>query len=348
MFPVKFWEREKKPESSVLRVPAFLIGNVSEHKKTVKPMASPFCCFGLFSGFFFCFRCFSSRSFCFGSSSGSSRSLTCDNAFRAFVCTDTARFTFAVIDYCHVVDYMDCIERTVLFTDLTCDTTCGANLHYILTNIFGRALYFYFLLSRQQFDDVFRASRYAFTTSYTFIFIYYCNAIDDFDCTESTSFFTAAQTQTAICAALSAAASQLYSHVTVVNTKVVVFHFCCFTSTTAFYECSYGFGSCCFDTHDGTYFFCYCSAANGAGIYRSRTSSDCSSTTAATREATATAVRAGQYFQNFTDLGIFVYFEDLAGNAKACTKNNTKATDTQDRIYNIHNVHFCHTPCITV
>lgn len=33
MFPVKFWEREKKPESSVLRVPAFLIGNVSEHKK---------------------------------------------------------------------------------------------------------------------------------------------------------------------------------------------------------------------------------------------------------------------------------------------------------------------------
>lgn len=108
----------------MLRVPTFLIGNVSEHKKTVKPMASPFCCFGLFSGFFFCFRCFSSRSFCFGSSSGScgfcfssgsSRSLTCDNAFRAFVCTDTARFTFAVIDYCHVVDNMDCIERTVLF-----------------------------------------------------------------------------------------------------------------------------------------------------------------------------------------------------------------------------------------
>ena len=80
---------------------------------------------------------------------------------------------------------MNSVERTVLFANLTSDTTNGAVRNYILTHILGGTLYFHFLLSGQQFDDVFGASGNAFAAGNTFIFINYCNTVNDFDLAKS-------------------------------------------------------------------------------------------------------------------------------------------------------------------
>ena len=195
---------------------------------------------------------------------------------------------------------------------------------------------------------MFGACRNAFAAGNTFFFVNDSNAVNDFNCAECTGFFAAAQTQTAIRTAFCTAAGKLYCHIAVINAEVIIFFFCFFASTAAFYKSSNGFGSGSFDTHNGADFFCYCSTANRAGIYRCAACCNCGSTAAAAGEAAAAAVCAGQNFQNFTDLRVFFYFENLAGYAKACSKNNTKAADAQDRINNTHNVHFCHTPCFTV
>ena len=225
---------------------------------------------------------------------------------------------------------MDSVERTVLFADLTSDTTNGAVGDNVLAQIFGGTLYFHFFLSGQQFDDVFRACGYTFTTSNTFIFIDYCNTINDFDCAESTSFFTAAQTQTTIGAGFSTAASQLNSEVTIVDTEIFIFVFCFFASTTALNESSYGFSCGCFDTHDSTNFFCNCSTTNRASIYRSCTSYDSACATTTTGEATATTVSAGQNFQDLADTRVFFYFENFTRYAQSSTEYNTHTTNAQD------------------
>ena len=59
---------------------------------------------------------------------------------------------------------MNSVERTVLFANLTSDTTNGAVGDYILTHILGGALYFNFLLLRYNFNDVFRTCSNTFTT----------------------------------------------------------------------------------------------------------------------------------------------------------------------------------------
>ena len=225
---------------------------------------------------------------------------------------------------------MNCVERTVLFADFTCDTTNGAVGDNVLAHVLGGALYFYFLLCGQQFDDVLRASGNAFTTSYTFILIDNCNAVNDFDSAEGTSLFAATQTQTAIGAGFCTLTSQLNSHITIVNTEIIVFHFCFITSTTALYESGNGFSRGSLYTHDSAYFFSNCCATNGAGIYRSCTGNDCRCTTAATGEAAATAVSAGQAFQNLTDTRVFVYFENFTCNTKASAENNAHTADTQN------------------
>ena len=121
---------------------------------------------------------------------------------------------------------MNSVERTVLFANLTSDTTNGAVGDYILTHILGGALYFNFLLSGQQLDDVFGASGNAFAAGNTFIFINYCNTVNDFDCAEGTSLLAAAQTQTAIGAGFCTLTCKLNSHVTIVNAEIIVFIFC--------------------------------------------------------------------------------------------------------------------------
>ena len=225
---------------------------------------------------------------------------------------------------------MDSIERTVLFTDFTCNTTNGTVGDYIFTHVFGRALYFNFFLSGQQFDDVFRTSGYTFTTSYTFIFVYYCNTINDFDCAECTSFFTGAQTQTTIGAGFGAAASQLSSEYAVIDTEVVIFIFCFVASTTAFNESSYGFSCGCFNTHDSTDFFSGCCTTNGASVYGSCTSNDSACTTTTTGETTTTAVSAGQNCQDFTDTRVFFYFENFRSNTQTCAENNAHTANAQN------------------
>ena len=225
---------------------------------------------------------------------------------------------------------MNCVERTVLFTDLTSDTTNGAVGDNVLAQIFGGTLYFNFFLSGQQFDDVFRTCGYTFTTSYTFIFIDYCNAINDFDCAESTCFFTGAQTQTTIGAGFGAAASQLNSEVTIVDTEIFIFVFCFFASTATFYKSSHRFSSRCFDTHDSAYFFSASCATNGASVYGSCTSNDSCSTTTTTGETATTTVSAGQYAQDFTDTRVFFYFENFRSNTQASAENNAHAANAQD------------------
>ena len=252
------------------------------------------------------------------------------NAFRTFVCTDAARFTFVVVDHSQVVDYVDCIERTVLFADLTSNTANRAVGDNVLAQILGGALYFHFLLRGQQFDDVFGTCGYTFAASNTFIFIYHCNAVNDFDCAESTSFFTAAQTQTTIGAGFGAAASQLNSEVTIVDTEVFIFIFCFFASTTALNESSHRFGSGSFNTHDRTDFFSYCCAANGASVYGSCASNDSACTTAAAGETAAAAVSAGQYTQNLTDTRVFFNFKDFGSNTQHSAECNTQTANAQD------------------
>ena len=162
---------------------------------------------------------------------------------------------------------MNSVERTVLFANLTSDTTNGAVRNYILTHILGGALYFYFLLSGQQFDDVLRASGNAFAAGNTFIFINYCNTVNDFDCAEGTSLLTTAQTQTAIGAGFCTLTCKLNSHVTIVNAEIIVFIFCFIASTTALYESGNGFsrGSC--NTHDSANLFSNCSKTISATIW---------------------------------------------------------------------------------
>ena len=225
---------------------------------------------------------------------------------------------------------MDSVERTVLFADLTSDTTNGAVGDNVLAQIFGGTLYFNFLLSGQQFDDVFRTCGYTFTTSYTFIFVYYCNTVNDFDSAECTSFFTGAQTQTTIGAGFGAAASQLNSEVTIVDTEVFVFVFCFFASTATFYKSSHRFGSGSFDTHDRTDFFSASCTTNGASVYGSCTSNDSACTTTTTGETATTAVSAGQYAQDFTDTRVFFYFENFRSNTQASAENNAHAANAQD------------------
>ena len=225
---------------------------------------------------------------------------------------------------------MDSIERTVLFTDLTCNTTNGAVGDYIFTHVFGRALYFNFFLSGQQFDDVFRTCGYTFATSYTFIFVYYCNTVNDFDSAECTSFFTGAQTQTTVGAGFGTAASQLSSEYTVVDTEVVIFVFCFFASTATFYKSSNGFRSGSFDTHDRTDFFSACCATNGASVYGSCTSYDSCCSTTTTGETATTTVSAGQNAQDFTDTRVFFYFENFRSNTQASAENNAHAANAQD------------------
>ena len=225
---------------------------------------------------------------------------------------------------------MDSIERTVLFTDFTCNTTNGTVGDYIFTHVFGRALYFNFFLSGQQFDDVFRTSGYTFTTSYTFIFVDYCNTINDFDCAESTSFFTGAQTQTTVGAGFGTATSQLHSEYAVVDAEVVIFVFCFFASTATFYKSSNGFRCGSFNTHDCTDFFSTCCTTNGTSIYGSCTSYDSCSSTTTTGETATTTVSAGQYAQDFTDTGIFFYMEYLGSNTQTSAECYAHATNAQD------------------
>ena len=225
---------------------------------------------------------------------------------------------------------MDCIERTVLFTDLTCDTTNGAVGDYVLTHIFGRTLYFNFLFRGQQFDDMFRTCGYTFTTSYTFIFIDYSYAVNDFDGTESTCFLTAAQTQTTIGARFCTLASQLNCEITVIDTEVIIFIFCFIASTATFNESSNGFRFGCFNTHDRTNFSSNGSATNGTSVYRSCASNDSGCTTTTTGETTATTVSAGQTFQNLTDTRVFVYFENFTRNTQTSAENNAHTTNAQD------------------
>lgn len=225
---------------------------------------------------------------------------------------------------------MNSVERTVLFANLTSDTTNGAVRNYILTHILGGALYFYFLLSGQQLDDVLRASGNAFAAGNTFIFINYCNTVNDFDCAEGTSLLTTAQTQTAIGAGFCTLTCKLNSHVTIVNAEIIVFIFCFIASTTALYESGNGFsrGSC--NTHDSANLFSNCCATNGAGIYRSCTGNDCRCTTTTTGETTTTAVSAGQTFQNLTDTRVFFNLENFTRNAQASAENNAHTADTQN------------------
>lgn len=243
---------------------------------------------------------------------------------------------------------MDSIERTVLFTDFTCNTTNGTVGDYIFTHVFGRALYFNFFLSGQQFDDVFRTCGYTFTTSYTFIFVYYCNAVNDFDCAECTSFFTGAQTQATVRAGFCTATSQLGSECTIVDTEVVIFIFCFFACTAAFYESSNGFGSGCFYAHDSTDFFSYCCTTNGASIYGSCTSYDSGCCTTTTGEAATTTVSTGQTAQNFTNTRVFFYFENFRSNTQASAENDAQTTDTQDGVNNAHRIHILLPSFITV
>ena len=210
---------------------------------------------------------------------------------------------------------MNSVERTVLFANLTSDTTNGAVRNYILTHILGGALYFYFLLSGQQLDDVLRASGNAFAAGNTFIFINYCNTVNDFDCAEGTSLLTATQTQTAIGAGFCTLTCKLNSHVTIVNTAIIVFIFCFIESPTA---------------HDSANLFSNCCATNGAGIYRSCTGNDCRCTTTTTGETTTTAVSAGQTFQNLTDTRVFFNLENFTRNAQASAENNAHTADTQN------------------
>lgn len=243
---------------------------------------------------------------------------------------------------------MDCIERTVLFTDLTCDTTNGAVGDYVLTHIFGRTLYFNFLFRGQQFDDMFRTCGYTFTTSYTFIFIDYSYAVNDFDGTESTCFLTAAQTQTTIGARFCTLASQLNCEVTVIDTEVIIFIFCFIASAATFYESSNGFGRRSFNTHDNANFFSNCCTTNGTSIYGSCTSYDSRCATTTTGETATTTVSAGQTFQNLTDSGVFVYFEDFTCYTQTSAENNAQTTDTQDGEYNTHWIHILLPSFITV
>ena len=225
---------------------------------------------------------------------------------------------------------MNSVERTVLFANLTSDTTNGAVGDYILTHILGGALYFNFLLSGQQLDDVFGASGNAFAAGNTFIFINYCNTVNDFDCAEGTSLLAAAQTQTAIGAGFCTLTCKLNSHVTIVNTEIIVFIFCFIASTTALYESGNGLcrGSC--NTHDSANLFSNCCTTNGASIYGSCTGNDsrCATTTAG--EATATTVCAGQTFQNLTDTRVFFNLENFTRNTQASAENNAHTADTQN------------------
>ncbi len=68
--------------------------------------------------------------------------LPCQHALRAFVCTDAASLYTGVINNSKVINYMNSVERTVLFANLKAIQPTEQLGNYILTHILGGALYF--------------------------------------------------------------------------------------------------------------------------------------------------------------------------------------------------------------
>lgn len=104
----------------------------------------------------------------------------------------------ALIDICHIVNYVYCIMLTVLFTQMTADTADGTCSHNIFAFVLRAALYQMLCFVRYQLNQMLRAGSHTFATRLTDFLIYHCNTIYNMDRIKRTRLYAGSVTKAAI------------------------------------------------------------------------------------------------------------------------------------------------------
>ena len=164
---------------------------------------------------------------------------------------------------------MDCVKLTLLGTQRTADTANLAGCLDSRSAIVGAALYQMLCLVRYQVDQVFRAGCHAGTTRYTLLFIDNRHTVYYMDGIEFTCLHAGTETGTAVRTCLCTAARYNGCLRTVLDTMVLVLHFCLIAGTFTFNESYLLLGRTSLYAHDSSDLLANRSAANRAGIYRS-------------------------------------------------------------------------------
>ena len=105
----------------------------------------------------------------------------CNCFLRALLCAGSAVSALLLVDNGHVVFNSDCAGWTVLFTDVTSDTTDCAILVNELTHILGLAGYYLCCIIWDKVNEVARADIYALAAGLTLFLINNCNAVNYVD-----------------------------------------------------------------------------------------------------------------------------------------------------------------------
>ena len=105
---------------------------------------------------------------------------------------------------CDIVFHMHRIKVALFLTDLTSDTSDGADfLHrfahiLVITMHFGHFSFYIFVLVWNQFDQGFRADCHTFATCHTFFLIHHSDTIYHMNRVKVTDLGTASKTGTSI------------------------------------------------------------------------------------------------------------------------------------------------------
>ena len=107
-----------------------------------------------------------------------------DCFLRALLCAGSTVSALLLVDNGHVVFNSDGAGWTILFTDVTSDTTDCAVLVNELTHVLRLAGYNLCSIIWDKVDEVARTDIYALAAGLTLFLIYYCNAVNYVDCIE--------------------------------------------------------------------------------------------------------------------------------------------------------------------
>ena len=145
-----------------------------------------------------------------------------DNASWACLLAGPTSCTFCRINMGTEILYGNCTVRTGFLTLLTANATNLTGRHYLFAFIMGTAVHSHFLIVWNQFDQMSWTFCHTFTTGFTCLFIYHCNAIYNMNGMKWTGFHAASKTTAAIGTGFCATIWNKGKHLTVFHSSVNV------------------------------------------------------------------------------------------------------------------------------
>lgn len=141
---------------------------------------------------------------------------------RAFLHAGTAVSTLALVDGSHVVLNGNGSGRTILFADMTGDTSHLTVTVNGFAHVLGHAGNNLFCAVRNKVDEVSRADVDTLAAGLTFILIHYCHTIYDVDGIKLTYGYAGAAAKTAKGTSLGTAAGRLHLQTAVGNSVIFI------------------------------------------------------------------------------------------------------------------------------